>query len=109
MAVFFDNSVGGTHQREDNFENHYYPFGLTMAGIEFQSVRKSLKTNILYNDKELQNKEFSDGTGLEMYDFGARFYDAQIGRWHSIDPLASLSRRWSPYNYCYNNPLGMIR
>ena len=46
--------------------------------------------------------------GLNMYDYGARNYDPALGRWMNIDPLAETSRRWNPYNYCYNSPMTFV-
>ena len=43
-----------------------------------------------------------------LFDNGATHYDAALGRWHVIDPLAEKMGAWSPYGYCYNNPMKFV-
>ncbi|WBZ96431.1 RHS repeat-associated core domain-containing protein [Chryseobacterium wangxinyae] len=76
--------------------NNYYPFGLMHNYTATTMNRYQYK----YNGKELQE------TG--MYDYGARFYMPDIGRWGVVDPLAEKYRRQSTYNYTVNNPIRFI-
>jgi RHS repeat-associated protein len=108
--VFFDNFSVQYRQGPVLEENHYYPFGLSMAGIS----DKALKSNYAENKyrfnfgSELQNKEFSDGSGLELYDAHHRMYDPQIGRFGQVDPLADGTPYYSPYSFGSNNPISHI-
>lgn len=87
-------------------EASYYPFGLTMAGISSKAIGK-LENKRGYNGNELRNKEFGDGSGLELYDFNARTYDQQLGRFIQVDPLSNEDGQeaGSPYHFSYNNPV----
>ncbi|MCB9234604.1 MAG: RHS repeat-associated core domain-containing protein [Bacteroidia bacterium] len=75
-------------------EKHFYPFGMKQAG----DGTASLSDNpYLYNGKEAETD-----LGLNWYDYGARFYDPQLGRWHANDPAGEFE---SPYVYTGNNPV----
>ena len=77
--------------------NDYYPFVGLMSNVcnNVQLYK--------YNGKELDRKG-----GLDWYDYGARQYDAALGKWHTVDPLVEKYCSISPYAYCAGNPIKYI-
>jgi RHS repeat-associated protein len=119
------NTGGGVFQYEYNMQDHlgtnrvsfrmttdstlalsmvqnYYPFGQDMGDSTMNFSLNPLNF-YKYNSKELQPE-----LDLDTYDFGARHYDAVLGRWMGVDAMAVLSDDLSPYNYVENNPLNML-
>jgi len=87
----FDTHIAGTATQVQ--QDDYLPFGMDISITSTSPLNK-----YLYNKKELQQE-------TNLYDYGARFYDPVIGRWTTVDPLAEISRRFSPYNYVEDNPI----
>jgi RHS repeat-associated protein len=98
--VWFDDMRSGQYNTVIKQVNHYDPWGLNLNDIE---LKGNPENKFQYNGKEKQEEY-----GLNWNDFGARFYDPQLGRWHVLDPMAD-DRNWvSPYNYVQNNPMMRI-
>ena len=77
-------------------EHHYYPFGMNLSGIERQG-------DLMYQFNGMIEKE--EAFGLELYETPFRSYDAQLGRFWQVEPLADIYCGISMYQFGYNNPV----
>jgi len=102
QTVYFDNVILGVNSGPLLEETHYYPFGLTMAGISSNALKGA---NYPENRKKYNGIEFTNDLDLAIYDAFYRNLDPQIGRWNQIDPKIDNMEAWSPYASNYDNPI----
>jgi RHS repeat-associated protein len=109
IDVFFDN-LQVTHIRGPLLEEtHYYPFGLTMAGISSKTLNGAVENKKQFNNGTELNTSFD----VNFYETEYRLYDPKIGKFHQVDALSELSYKSSPYVFASNNsilrndPLGL--
>ncbi len=87
-------------------ESNYYPFGLKHKG--YNTGGDTALGNDLAQNWKFGGKEFDETFDINTYDFGARNYMPDIGRWGNIDPLADKFYEHSPYSYARNNPIFFV-
>jgi RHS repeat-associated protein len=110
LAVLFSDANDDGHITSENetsdpdeievLQRHfYYPFGMDMDGTWLRV--KPYEDRYRYNHKELTK-------GLGWYAYGARYYDAAVGRFAGVDPIADTFPQLSTFNYASNDPIGKI-
>ncbi len=100
VDVFFDNLQVIHRPGPLLEETHYYPFGLTMAGI---SSKAAGKQDNKY--KAVSGNELNEDFDLNLYETLFRSYDPQLGRFHQVDPMADDYADHSPYSFACNDPV----
>lgn len=101
VRVAYEKDASGLLVRQ---VNSYYPYGMNITSLSGEPVNIRASGNeYLYNGKMLQ-----DELGLDWLDYGARMYDAVVGRFHTIDPLSEETAYQSAFVYANNNPINYI-
>ena len=88
---------------EVNQATSYDPYGFVTSQTSYYPTG-AFANKLLYNGKELQDDVLA-GTKIGWYDYGARMYDAELGRWHTPDRFAEKFHSLSNYQYAGNNPM----
>jgi len=98
---FVAGTVAGYFEGDVVSAQDYYPFGMGMPGRELAGAGMRYGFNGKEKDDEVK------GMGNSI-DFGARGYDARLGRFLSVDPRTESMPAWSPYSHCFNNPIRFV-
>ncbi len=103
LAVVTDRNtvVDSTYEAVTVMTSDYYPFGMVMPGRSNVGLTGATDYRYAYNGMEQDNEVSGPGNS---YTTEFRQYDPRLGRWKSVDPLASLAPGWSPYRMAFDNP-----
>ena len=115
------SSSYGTGAFTQTQASDYYPFGMAHT-VEISSVKNGKAMEAVRVDpRETDDSKTFTRSNAHLYngkeeqpmpgkwlDYGARFYDAQLGRWHTPEPFAELIPGIGYYAYCYNNPINYL-
>jgi RHS repeat-associated protein len=101
--IFADMNVNGSINAATEIleENTYYPYGLEQSGL-----MNTISSNA--SPYQYSGKEMLAFNGYNMNDYGARYYDAALGRWNVMDELSEKYHSFSCYNFVVNNPMKYI-
>jgi RHS repeat-associated protein len=100
--VYFDNFTLAHERSSLMEETHYYPFGLTMAGISSKAAGK-LENRFKFNE----GTELNSSLDINLYETDWRLYDPQLGRFHQLDRLGEINASVSGFVFASNNPISI--
>jgi len=84
------------------YELQYDPFGMILSGRSWQA---GSGYRYGFNGKEQDDEVAGDGN---IYDYGFRIYNSQIGKFLSVDPLTKSFPWYTPYQFAGNKPIVAI-
>lgn len=87
---------------------HHHKMQIVYCNPNISPFRRSPLPRVGEVGRRLFGKELQPDYGLQWYDYGFRFYDPALGRWHVQDPRAEKYFEWSPYNYALNDPIANL-
>ena len=102
LHYYLNDHLGSTRVVFDStglVEDKYWYYSFGDARSEQVSTNQAYRYTAKPLDKE---------SGINLYYYGARYYDPELGRFWAIDPVASKYPGWSPYAYCADNPIRSI-